>query len=301
MSKQVVNALELIIPQESYPPELVGLANNLGLQSLQKVQGLKPEEESARYYVCSYLAVEKCIDSLSLSQPDSKRAPVPPRVFTNLLSRFRHALFRDGSPVRIPSKNRIVVSRSNSISPVKQMVLGDKRDRDVSPSPSPSPVKRRGIAKDSDPKSHDLENIGEALALSDVTTEAISHGYRLYNNLVKERWGLLCGLIYVITDKAQPELLESSGRVSFRDKLLQLVRQVTVEKLEEWISWTEKIVTDQTWVRKITVDSRLESVRAKKKHASGIGNMLSYSMIFTSARRLEEYESWKAEILQSIE
>lgn len=306
MSKQVVNALRFIAPLDSYPPELVDLASSLSLQSLQKVTSLKPEEESARYYICSYLAVEKCKSTFALPEPSSKQAPVPPRVFSNLLARFRSALLSGSPAPKTPTKTR-TFSRSTTVTPSKSSTKStsrsnQKRSFSRSPSPSPSPVKRRGIAKDTDPKDHDLERICDALSLNDDSTQAISRGYRLYNNLVKERWGLLCGLVYVITNKSQPELITAFTKDTFSEKLIQLARHMNMEKLEEWINWTEMIVTDQTWIRRITVEERsLATKSTSRKHASGIGNMLNYSMMFSSIRRHEDYENWKSKILSKIE
>ena len=54
------------------------------------------------------------------------------------------------------------------------------------------------------------------------------------------------------------------------------------EKLDEWISWSSRIINDQSWVKRVTNPrSKEANYRNKtKKYSSGIGNMVSISMRF---------------------
>jgi hypothetical protein len=130
--------------------------------------------------------------------------------------------------------------------------------------------------------------------------EAVAHGYRMYNNLVKDRWGLLCGLIYVITSRAQPELIGDDSRRVFEYKILQLVpEKITLEVVEEWVLWAQRIVADQTWVRKIS-SSDAKAIAKKSRTSSGIGNMITYSLMFMSQRKLDDYNEWKKDLVTKI-
>jgi hypothetical protein len=97
-ARYVTSALESVLSDyhEPLPQELVTLASNYNSQAQRKITGLKPDEEAARYMVCAHLAVEKLMSTLQLPHPNGTRAPVPPKVYNNLVSMFRNVLIKGG-------------------------------------------------------------------------------------------------------------------------------------------------------------------------------------------------------------
>jgi hypothetical protein len=264
MSSQKVirSALETVLPTvDDFPKELTQLTSNLYLQSKQKITGLKPDEETARMVVCAHMAVEKLINkgNKKLPMPSSRQAPLSARAYAKLLGIFRSELLPDfQSPVKTPKRVSILRTPTKA-SPQTPLTTYITEAEPATVTPSSS-IKRRGLPKSTDPKSEDIRTMCMALGLSDEAQNAVDYGYRTYNGVVKERWGLLCGLIYVI----------------FETKVVQLAHSsMNIDKMLEWIKWSERIVGDQSWVRKLI--SPKHRPRQKRKPASGVGNMVSFS------------------------
>lgn len=280
MSSQKVirSALETVLPTvDDFPKELTQLTSNLYLQSKQKITGLKPDEETARMVVCAHMAVEKLINkgNKELPMPSSRQAPLSARAYAKLLGIFRSELLPDfQSPVKTPKRVSILRTPTKA-SPQTPLTAYITEAEPATVTPSSS-IKRRGLPKSTDPKSEDIRTMCMALGLRDEAQNAVDYGYRTYNGVVKERWGLLCGLIYVIASRAQPDFVAAKSRNSFETKVVQLAHSsMNIDKMLEWIKWSERIVGDQSWVRKLI--SPKHRPRQKRKPASGVGNMVSFS------------------------
>jgi origin recognition complex subunit 6 len=306
--KQMIQtALERVLPtiEGGIPQEVFNTTQDFCFESRNKISTLKSHEEVARHAVCAHLAVEKYMTSLNLPIPSTRQAPVPAKVYNKLLNVFRKTLMPNSeSPLKTPSKKRtqpdlsVTPTRTPTPSPMKRKIVSTN----PSPAASPSPSKRqRGGPKSTDPKAEDIEVVCSRLKINTDALDAIAYGYKQYNNLVKDRWGLLCGLIYVITSKAQPQLVWNQ-KIPFTTKIIHSVPNTSADQLEEWIPWAEKIVGDQSWVRQITApEAKNMKSKKGKKHSSGIGNMITGSFCFTNPRKIQNYNKWKADIYARIQ
>lgn len=289
MNNPINLALSQLFPNnKDIPAKLVRTADNFVLQSRQKVINLRPDEEAARYLICAQLAVEVETESLKLPIAAKVPAPIPPKMFQNLTNVFRNSLglFSAGTPS--PRK-----------SPVKTPKKGPKvDDREGSPSP-----RKRGGPKTSDPMSQDIEHIAAALGLSDPCIEAIVKGYKTYHNLVRERWGLLLGLTYVVISRGHPQLISSAGKARLLHRLIMLApgSSMTTDKLQEWIVLTETIVGEQSWIQQLESEDWVRPENTQRKRlVSGIGNMVSWTMDFSNPQRIEDYENWQSSALKRL-
>lgn len=316
-------------PINELPTTLIDRANSFILQSQVNVKALKPEETAARHFICSQLAVEALGDSLNLPKPNPKALPIPlpPRTYANLLNVFRSALLGLGaSPKRSPSKrgrparamqngdtdsHMDIDYGSNSVSgtPSKQRsysVLNSPVMETPSPQKrglgyqkegggSPSPVKRRGLAKASDPQPYHIVSMCEALHMSEPAAQAVAHAYSYYNNLVKDRWGLLAGAAYTVAKKTQESFLKKTARA----RILGTIPDLQPDRLDEWIAWANRIIVDQTWIRRITIPSERQANKGRNnKFSSGVGNMITFDV---NQRRIANFEAWKAQRLADLE
>lgn len=308
MNNQINTALSSLYPGHTgFSNDLISLASSLNMKSQQLVQGLKPNEEPARIFICTLLAAEQLEVTMNLPAPNTKKAPVPPRTLTKLINMFRVELFPNTIQPSTPSKRaRKTGSNSRTASPIKAaalasqvgspqndgnylMAIADATDRALGitsePSTAPPTPKRkiiRGGPKSGDPRKSRVIEICREMGIAENPTDSIIRSYKQYNSLVKDRWGLLCGIIVVIATKAHPRLVEM-GTQGFYNKLIRISHtSMNQEKLDEWISWSSRIINDQSWVKRVTNPrSKEANYRIKtKKYSSGIGNMVSISMRF---------------------
>lgn len=279
---------QLFSQNQEIPAKLVRTADNFVLQSRQKIVNLRPDEEAARYLICAQLAVE--VESEALRLPAAKKvpAPIPPKMFQNLTNVFRNSLGLFSASTPSPRK-----------SPVKTPRKAIKvAEREGSPSP-----RKRGGPKTSDPMSQDIEHIAAALGLSDPCLEAIVKGYKTYHNLVRERWGLLLGLTYVVISRGHPQLIRSAGKARLLHRLIMLAQgsSMTTDKLQEWIVLTETIVGEQSWIQQLESEDWVRPEKTKRKRlVSGIGNMVSWTMDLSNPERINDYENWQSSILKRV-
>lgn len=306
-------ALDKVLPtmEGKVPKEVVDTAQNFCFQSRNKMAKLKPEEEPARQTVCAHLAVEKHMEKLNLPYPSTKQAPVPSNIYKKLLEIFRKQLVPNSSQsspgLKTPTKPKAHTEPLDSSLTATPTSLKRKivttNGSPIKTSPSPS-KRQRGGPKSTDPRAEDIERACEKLGIEAAALDAIAYGYRQYNNLVKDRWGLLCGLIYVIGSKAQPSLVFKQ-RVPFSIKVSHSVPYASEDKVEEWIQWAEKIVGDQSWVKQVTapemISANTNNDAGLKKYSSGVGNMIKGPFWFTNPTKIENYKKWKLEIYTLIE
>lgn len=181
-----------------------------------------------------------------------------------------------------------------------QQQPGDNTGNNGSKAGSPKKKKIvRGGPKSDDPRKSRVIEICQVLGIADNATDAIIRSYKQYNGLVKDRWGLLCGIIVVIASKAHPRLLET-GTLGFYNKLVRMSHHsMNLDKLEEWVAWSERIINDQSWVKQVTNPrSKEANYRNKmKKYSSGIGNMITGTMSFNNQRKLDNYAAWRDDII----
>lgn len=293
MNNQVNDALTKLYPgQTEFPSELRSLASSLNMKSNQLIQNLKPSEEPARFFICTLLAAEQLEVAMNLPAPDIKQAPVAPRTFTKLLNVFRIALFPNAIQPSTPSKKTRSPRKQPTESPSRHSPAVTKRttwdaiasqaDAELErETPQPSPTKKakivRGGPKSGDPRKSRVVEICQELGIGENPTDAIIRSYRMYNSLVKDRWGLLCGIIVVIASKSHPRLFDK-GPQGFYTKLIRISHtSMNQAKLDEWISWSSRIISDQSWVKRVTNPrSKEANYRNKyKKYSSGVGNMVS--------------------------
>ncbi|CAN6674797.1 hypothetical protein TRVA0_065S00584 [Trichomonascus vanleenenianus] len=307
----VNTALNRALPTlDKFPQPLIDQTMELLMQSRTKINNLRPEEEPARHALCAHLAIEKLMTKLSLPTPTIKQAPVPQKLFLRLIDIFRSELFPAGfeSPLKTPSlKRTAAISAEAKFSPVpfneRLRLLSARSPRKGS---SLSPTKRSPTKKERDPEKHDITRLCEALSLSEESQGAVEYGYIQYRNLAKDKWGLLCGLIYVIVSKAQPELIQEKSRNRFEFKIVQLApAHITDDKISEWISWADKIAGDQPWLQKLAVRDSVAigggPTEKKRKQASGIGNMVTASFSFCNPQRVKAQREWEREIMAQVE
>lgn len=175
----------------------------------------------------------------------------------------------------------------------------NKKPRKTAPrqtTSEPGVVKRRGLAKATDPQPQHIIAVCEALVMTEPAAQALAHAYSFYNNLVKDRWGLLAGLAFTIAKKTQ----ESFSAKLARTKILRSVPGINSEQLEEWVNWAGRIVVDQTWIRRITIPSERRA-KGKARYSSGVGNMITYGLSFTNTGRVEQYNRWKKDMLAQLQ
>lgn len=334
-ANQIESVVRLLYPTNpAFPPEFQNEALGLVRQSHQCVIGLKPTEEPARAYICTMLAAERYEISLNLPQPDITKSTVPPRTYKKLVKLFREALFpgsiQASSPMRRQKRaasagTSTATQRrsSRTVTPTASAVVSPSKPRgdvvqdlaeiasltdaalNIKTTTKAAPAKRkivRGGPKSGDPRKSRVYELCREMGISDSATEAVIRSYKQYNNLVKDRWGLLCGIIVVITVKAHPRLMEI-GTQGFYNKLIRISHtSMNQEKLDEWIAWSNRIINDQSWVKRVTDPrSREAHYRNKsKKYSSGIGNMITSAMSFSNEGRKMDYEQWCEEMRTRI-
>lgn len=296
-----------------FPEQLKIGADNLLLQSRYSLPLLRPDEEAARALICALLAFEKAEgmvqDSMLGQIPNTHKVPLNPTQFRNLVLVFRNSLFpydskddplisTSRSPKKsskigispkknISNENVLVVSPSKTISEnllaSKTPLLCDTSQinivggADLKEKKGKKGTKASGSRtnlKLGDPKKDQIIQLCSSLNIENPVIFAILKSYRIYNNLVKDRWGLLCGIIVVITSKARPKLI-NRNKQAFYNKLKHLT-SMSDERLDEWVGWAARIINDQSWVKKVTDSSSnyTDIKKVSKKYSSGIGNMV---------------------------
>lgn len=297
---------------KDFPVSLRSKTEELILQSTSKIPSLK-SDEIARSYICAYLAFEvlenQIIEYMEGQFPDTSKIPLPARRIKTLLPLFRNKLFgysdhtvndtktsrsprkqtpNPFSPKKNASENIIAVSPSKASSvnlqsnfpvpPTKsEFELADDSN-EISTTRSKRGPRSTGFKTSSrakDPTRDQITTLCNSLQVKKPVSLAILRGYKLYNKLVKDKWGLLCGVIVVVISKGQPQLIER-GTQAFYGRLKHLVA-ISDERLEEWIRWAASIITDQSWIKKVADPNSKTPVVQKeyKKYSSGIGNMVS--------------------------
>lgn len=228
---------------DDVPERIVRRSAKLVLQSRAKIN-LKPNEEPARSYICVLLAAEA-----HAGRPLEARPPIPPQQFTKLVDTFRQELgFVDttASAPQTPRKRRRegpLVSENSPRTPAKT-----PQRRAQTPQSARTPrTPRNSRAKDPEPA--DIVRLATELDLKPPTIKAIQHGYLQYNHLVKDRWGLLLGLAYIVISRAEPQ------QQSLATRLANAVAVAGAKgRLEEWIHWATHIVTGQSWITQVAVE-----------------------------------------------
>lgn len=292
---QIQTALRNLYPQtESFPSELISLAAALVVRSEQLLPRLKPDEEIARIFICSLLASEQTEVTMNLPPPDTSKSPLAPRTFKKLTVTFRSVLYPNQlQATKAATRPRKRQAAAQSPASKKRAMSGhddlleiaNSTDETLGLSPqkpalAPTPKKKivRGGPKSDDPRKSKVIEICRVLGIGDAPTEAIIRAYKQYNNLVKDRWGLLCGIIVVIATKANLKLIEN-GTQGFYNRLIRISHYgMTMEKLEEWVGWSNRIISDQSWVKRVTNPRSKEAnyKNKNKRYSSGIGNMVSF-------------------------
>ena len=241
--REIANTL---VP-EGVPARVINRASKLVLQSGTTVN-LKPNEEPARSYICVYLAVQAHLEKEGLEMVPP-RPPVPPAQFRKLVDIFRTKLgiedeysAQDDTPPLTPRK------RQRSAPTTPQKTPRTARTPGRTPSKTPSRTPRKGL-RETGPGEQDIMALGEHLSLKPETVKAITHGYQLYKDLVKDQWGLVLGLAYVVTSRAEPDQNQLAERLVASVPLPQVN-----DRLNEWVHWASKIVTGQTWISKVAVE-----------------------------------------------
>jgi len=266
--------LRLVLQTQEAPPSiLVKQAESYNFQSTTAVP-LKPNQEPARIHICCVLAVEKLMDKLQLPAPDTKKPPIPPAQYKKLLNQFRMLLApgepgTPQKPPRTPQKTPLSASRTprstRSTMNFDDLDLVFKEEdqgeefqtpskrpptgaRAGSPSPRKSP--KKSPKKGSAPTDQLLDSIGVKMGLQRPTIDAAIHAYHQYSELVKDQWGLVFGLFAIVSERAEPKQ-GSENELRLVRAMGQLVPHVYVDR-GEWINWTSKIVTGQTWIMNIS-------------------------------------------------
>lgn len=203
---------------------------------------LKPSEEPARQYLCCVLAAEMLALRRGTQPPSATRPPIPPAKFKKLLEIFRETL----GP---PAKRRVLTS------PQKKSAPSTPR-KPVTPRSNVTPSRSRGSCQTRSSGRRvelatiaDAERIGCSLGLNTTTTSAVANAYGRYHDLVKDTWGLLLGLFYVVVARAEPGRLED---VSLRIRSLVPVPDAS-ERQDQWVYWCERIVAGRSWLSSIAV------------------------------------------------
>lgn len=221
---------------DDVPERIVRRSSKLVLQSRAKIQ-LKSSAEPARSYICVLLAAEAHTGRELAAKP-----PVPPALFAKLVEIFRQELgFKETiiEEPETPRKRRKETPRT----PVKTPQRTPARTAQRTPQRTPRTPRSR------EPTNPDIKRLAAELGLKDTTVKAIEHGYLQYNHLVKDKWGLLLGLAYIVISRAEPEQEQLTTR---------LAKTVTLAgangRLEEWVHWASQIATGQSWLTKVAVE-----------------------------------------------
>lgn len=114
-----------------------------------------------------------------------------------------------------------------------------------SPSPRKSPRK-----KASTPEPSDIEALAVRMGLERRTIDAVLQSFAQFCAMVKDPWGLVYGLLCIISDRAEPLVGQEHERRLIK-AMGELVPMVHIDR-EEWINWVDKIVTGQTWIMNIS-------------------------------------------------
>lgn len=310
-TNEAIQALSNIFPgfSSKFPDSLKSELELLLSRSKYLIPHLKPDEESARSMICALLAFEKVErrvqDVMHGQIPNAQRVSLPPSRFKTLANHFRNTLFPNeilSEPLvklNSPKKHRAPNSPKKKYIPIVEGVVT------VSPSktnnqPFPNSfefssldndtvstketnVKNKRVTKTSlvkggnkasDPTKQQVVSLCVQLGIASNVTSAILKSYRIYNNLVKDKWGLLCGIIVIVVSKAQPAIIE--GKTQHVYSKLIFLTKVDQLRLDEWIKWAASIINDQSWIKKVTNPNSKRIIFKKeyKKYSSGIGNMV---------------------------
>lgn len=224
---------------DDVPERVVRRSSKLVLQSRAKIQ-LKPAEEPARSYICVLLAAEA-----HSGQELAAKPPVPPALFSKLVEIFRQELGFKETVVAAPETPR----KRRKDTPETPVKTPQRNPRTPVKTPQRTPQRTPRTPRSKEPTTSDIKRLAAEMGLKDTTVKAIQHGYLQYNHLVKDKWGLLLGLAYVVISRAEPDQKELPTR---------LARVVTVAsangRLEEWIHWASQIATGQSWLTKVAVE-----------------------------------------------
>ncbi|ODQ63869.1 hypothetical protein NADFUDRAFT_83962, partial [Nadsonia fulvescens var. elongata DSM 6958] len=153
------------------------------------------------------------------------------------------------SPPDSPSENALF-----AVPPVSQTPISFLKSAKKEPTNNVldlrSPTKKiRGGIKPTDPRQAQIEMITRHLVFSKFAIDGVLYGYKQYFNLVKDRWGLLCGLIIVVAEYVQHPLLLKSENLFYSKLLRSVGTMFEHDRLDEWVIWVEKIVKDQMWIK----------------------------------------------------
>ncbi|AOW07968.1 origin recognition complex, subunit 6 [Yarrowia lipolytica] len=342
MNQQINAEIVKLVGNVPIPREVTNLASTL-MGKAQTIP-MKPNETPARMALCAHVAIEKLLIELQLPAPKQSQPPVPPRSYEKLLQLFREELL--GAPPgpstprkrKSPMKNPELVAQRTPKTPrtarqvQKDIQESGRSDANVigedllnseaigeedgllpdTPSKtkkSPQKSPRKGGPKQDDPQPADIEFITKELRFPKHALEGVQRGFDFYWALVKDRWGLLFGLLMTIAFHIQHRSFTDTEatREAFKQRALQLTRRAGMpeDRVEEWIGWTETILKDQMWVKILEQKSgiapgviqRQLDRQTSKSSFSGIGNMIPASFAFNSYRKRNDYHNWKASML----
>ncbi|KAG5369972.1 hypothetical protein CJU90_1295 [Yarrowia sp. C11] len=337
MNQQINAEIVKLVGNITIPKEVTNLASTL-MGKAQTIP-MKPNEAPARMALCAHVAIEKLLIELQLPAPKQSQPPVPPRSYEKLLQVFREELL--GAPPgpstprkrRSPTKNPELAAQRTPKTPrtarqvQKDIQESGRSDANVigedlvnsevigeedgllpeTPSKKKSPQKspRKGGPKQDDPQPADIEFIAKELRFPKHALEGVQRGFDFYWALVKDRWGLLFGLLMTIAFHIQHRSFTDTEatKEAFKQRALQLTRRAGMpeDRVEEWIGWTETILKDQMWVKILEQKSgiapgviqRQLDRQTSKSSFSGIGNMIPASFAFNSYRKKNDYANWK--------
>lgn len=244
--------------------------------------------------------------------PNTQRAPLPPFQFKSLTNVFRSALFpNEAFPEPVTSKaksprkqtrkttrNSVSIEGVHTVSPTKRnsqtyeptvsFSTAEPFGQEVSSTMKGAKGKRAPRStslkgsKSNDPTKQQIIALCTGMKVHNAVTPAILKSYRIYNNLVKDKWGLLCGIVVIVASKAQPRLIEGNSQAFYTR--LKNMTNVDQDRLDEWIRWAASIINDQSWIKKVT-DPNAKGITFKKeykKYSSGIGNMVRLKSLLVS-------------------
>lgn len=346
MNAQINGEIVKLVGNIAIPKEVTTLACTL-MGKAQTIS-MKPAEAPARMALCAHVAIEKLLIELKLPAPKQTKPPVPPRTYEKLLQLFREELL--GAPPapttprkrKSPMKNPDLVTQRTPKTPrtgrqVQQDIQDSGRaDANVigedlvdsaaidgfddgllpdTPTKKKSPTKspKKVAPKKEDPQPADIEFICKELRFPKHALEGVQRGFDFYWALVRDRWGLLFGLLMTIAFHIQHKSFTDTEatREAFKQRALQLTRRTALaeDRVEEWISWTETILKDQMWVKIMEQKSgiapgviqRQLDRQTSKSSFSGIGNMIPASFAFNSYRKKNDYFNWKESMLTKME
>lgn len=347
---QAINAeIAKLIGNVKIPRELTTLTSTL-LVKADKIP-MKPAEAPARMALCAHVAIEKKVIELELPAPKQTQPPVPPKTYEKLLQIFREELLGAPSAPSTPRKRKSPMKNPQLATPrtprtpqttsklQRELLDTGRTDGNVigedlansapingggdddgllpeTPTKkarvSPTKGIRRGGQKAIDPQQEDIEYVAKELRFPKHATEGVVQGYNFYWSLVKDRWGLLFGLLMTIAFHIQHKSFTATeaAQEAFKLRALQLTRRSALaeERVQEWITWTESILKDQMWLKIIEQKSgiapgviqRKLDRKTSKSSFSGIGNMIPSSFAFSSSRKKSDYHVWKESILSRV-